>query len=560
MKKLSLFLALVVGVGVFLIANPQPAFAQGETGSVTGVVTDPQGGTVAGADVTLTDVATKSSQTATTNESGRYHFASVKSGVYDIVISKSGFKTFKAAAQKVSIATQLTLDVALEVGALSETVVVTSQAGTELQTANATIGNTINLKQLDLLPNLGRDATSLLGLQPGVTPRGDIAGSFMDQNTFTIDGGNNTDDMAGNTIGYIQNFTGVAGAQTSSMASGVVATPIESVEEFKVSTFGQTSDFNSSSGAQVQMVTKRGTDLWHGSGYGYYYATNHGAANSWLNNHTQFTKGIAPTQRPCAAGTTLSSGDNNCVMPFTPIIPNHRSRFGFSLGGPVVPWKILDGKTYLFVNYEGFRYPGAGIFERPYPTAAMRAGVIQVPDKDGVYQPYNLNPNPVTVTVGSAATGTVRTVTLPGSTLDPRGIGMSSTISQLWTKFLPLPSDPLCSFCAAGVSDGYNTQGYLGTIRTPLTSNNYVGRLDHDFNSKHRFFTSFRAFKLLNITTNQVDVGGFFGGTLGQFNPTAPRPQLGELWVTGLTSNLSPSLTNDLRLSYLWNWWQWSTP
>ncbi|HVS80961.1 MAG TPA: carboxypeptidase-like regulatory domain-containing protein, partial [Pyrinomonadaceae bacterium] len=403
MKRISLFLGLVVCIGVFLLANATPAFAQGETGSVTGVVTDPQGATVAGAEVTLTDIATHSPRTTTTNESGRYHFASIAVGLYDIMMSKSGFKVHKATAQKVSVGSQLTVDVALEVGSLSETVVVTSQAGSEMQTANATIGNTISLKQLELLPNLGRDATSLLSLQPGVTPRGDIGGSYFDQNTFTIDGGNNTDDMAGNTIGYIQNFTGLAGAQTSSMASGVVATPIESVEEFKVSTFGQTSDFNSSSGAQVQMVTRRGTDQWHGSGYGYYYATNHGAANSWVNNHTVFTKGVAPTGTPCAAGTTLSSGDNNCVMPYSPIIPNHRSRFGFAIGGPVVPWKILGGKTYLFFNYEGFRFPGTGLFERAYPTAAMRAGVIQVPDSTGAYIPYNLNPFPVSVVVGNSS-------------------------------------------------------------------------------------------------------------------------------------------------------------
>src|SRR5438874_1736066 len=410
MKRLSFFLALAVCVGVFLTLNAAPAFAQGETGSVTGVVTDAQGGTVAGADVTLTDVATKSPRTTTTNDSGRYHFASVPVGTYDITITKSGFKVHKAAAQKVSIATQLTLDVALEVGALTETVVVTSQAGTELQTNNATIGNTIDLKKLELLPNLGRDATSLLSLQPGVTPRGDIAGSFMDQNTFTIDGGNNTDDMAGNTIGYIQNFTGITGSQTNGMASGVVATPIESVEEFKVNTVGQTADFNSSAGAQVMMVTRRGNDQWHGSGYGYYFATNHGGANSWENNHTTFNKGIVPPSRPfCSAATTYSKGDNNCVLPYTPIIPNHRSRFGFSVGGPATKLKVLGGKTYFFVNYEGFRYPNATTFERAYPTAAFRAGVIQVPDSNGVYQPYNLNPFPVTVTVGSAATNTVRT-------------------------------------------------------------------------------------------------------------------------------------------------------
>jgi hypothetical protein len=520
--------------------------------------------------VTLTDIATNGKQTATTNDSGRYNFPVVHPGLYDITVSKSGFKVSKMSQQKVSIGLVLTVNVTMEVGALNETVVVTSTPlGSELQTTNATIGNTIDLKQLELLPNLGRDATSLLGLTPGVTPRGDIAGSYMDQNTFTIDGGNNTDDMAGNTIGYLTNFTGTAGAQTNGMASGVVFTPIESVEEFKVSVSGQTADFNASSGANVQMVTRRGTDTWHGSVYGYYFATNHGAANSWSNNHTTFTKGISIDRKPCSPGTTLSSGDNNCVMPYTPIIPNHRSRFGFSIGGPIIPKKVLGGKTYLFWNYEGFRFPGSGTFERAYPTEAFRKGVIQVPDAAGVYQPYNLNPFPVTTVVGSAATNTVRTVTLPaagtacptstsytlGTTTgcDPRAIGMSSTISQLWNNFLPLPNDPLAG-------DQYNTQGYLSTIRTPLTSNNYVGRLDHDFSSKHRFFSSFRASKLLNITTNQVDVGGFFaGGSKGQYNPVAPRPQLGELWVIGLTSTLTPRITNDLRLSYLWNWWQWST-
>src|SRR5690242_12399443 len=332
MKRLSVFLALVLGMGLVLFASSKPTFAQGETGSVTGVVTDPQGGTVAGADVMLTDLATNSSRTTTTNESGRYHFASVAAGNYDITITKSGFKVHKATAQKISVGTQITLDVMLEVGALTESVVVTAQAGSELQTGNATIGTTIDLKQLELLPNLGRDASTLMALQPGVTARGDASGSYMDQNTFTVDGGNNTDDMAGNTIGYIQNFTGVAGAQTSSMASAVVATPIECVEELIVSTFGQTSDFNASSGAQVQMVTRRGTDQWHGSGYGYYFATNHGAANSWTNNHTAFNKGIVPPSRPaCAAGTTYNTGDNNCVLPYTPIIPNHRLRAGFSV-------------------------------------------------------------------------------------------------------------------------------------------------------------------------------------------------------------------------------------
>src|SRR5438445_1563541 len=167
---------------------------------------------------------------------------------------------------------------------------------------------------------------------------------------------------------------------------------------------------------------------------------------------------IALNQNHCPSGTTLISGDNNCVMPFTPIIPNHRDRFGFTVGGPIVPKKILGGKTYLFFGYEGFRFPGVGIFEKQSPSIAMRAGVIQVPDSSGVFQPYNLNPGPVTTVVGSAAAGNLRTVTLPGTTLDPRGLGISPTISTLWSKFMPIGTDPLCSFCPS-LGDGYNTLG-----------------------------------------------------------------------------------------------------
>src|SRR5256886_14665457 len=337
MKRLSIFLGLVVCVGLLCTLGASATHAQtASSGSITGLVADPQGASVPGADVVLTDLATNGKQTTTTNDSGRYNFRGVSPGIFDITVTKTGFKTAKLAQQKVSIGLVLAVNVTMEVGSLTETVIVTtSPLGSELQTANATIGNTINLKQLELLPNLGRDATSLLSLQPGVTPRGDIAGSYMDQSTFTVDGGNNTDDMAGNTIGYIVNFTGTGGSQTNGMASGVVPTPIESVEEFKTSTFGQTADFNSSSGANVQMVTKRGTNQYHGSGYGYYFATNHLGANSWANNHTPFTKGSGT--RPCAAGTTFQKGDTNCVMPYTPIIPNHRDRFGFSFGGPIAP-------------------------------------------------------------------------------------------------------------------------------------------------------------------------------------------------------------------------------
>ena len=590
MKRVSLFLALAVLVTLLFSLGASPARAQtASSGSVTGQVSDPQGAIVQGAEVTLTDNATKSVITTTTNDAGRYSFPVVNPGVYDIIVTRQGFKTAKFTAQKVSVGAVLTVNVSMEVGALTETVVVTSTpAGTELQTANATVGTTINLKELELLPNLGRDATTLMALQPGVTPAGQVAGAVGDQNSFTIDGGQNSDDMSGDQVGYTVNFTGTAGAQTNGIASGVVPTPIESVEEFRVNTFGQTADFNGSIGAQVQMVTKRGSDQWHGSGYGYYWTPNILGANSWSANHTKFTKGNPtftgnpPKPRACDPGTTLHKGDNNCIMPYTPIIPNQRKRFGFTIGGPMIPFKVLGGKTYVFANYEGFRYGGVGTFRRSYPTPAMRAGVIQVQNATssaitgtengatisygpGAFVPYNLNPFPVTVTIGNptSSLSPLRTVTLPaclrtGGFCDPRVNAANATpnplITQLWNT-IPLPNDPVTG------GDQFNTQGLLSTIRLPLTSNVYVGRIDHDFNSKHRFFTSFRAQHLVNTVNTQVDVGGLLPGTTrGQYKSTATRVQTPELLVFGLTSTLSPTMTNDLRVSYLWNWWQWGTP
>ena len=145
-------------------------------------------------------------------------------------------------------------------------------------------------------------------------------------------------------------------------------TPVESIEEFKVATSGQTADFNGSSGSQVQMVTKRGTNAIHGSAYEYYYATDVGAANTWDNNHTP-------------------SGN----LGYTPLPITHSNRFGGALGGPIIPKKLLGGKWYFFVNYEGLRYPQSAIYSRAVPTPTLRAGVVFINEGSAGYVPYNLN-------------------------------------------------------------------------------------------------------------------------------------------------------------------------
>jgi hypothetical protein len=513
-------------MGTMLILSAPPAWAQAtSTSSVTGQVTDQQNAAIPGAEVKLIDTATTSTLTTTTNEAGRYIFINVSPGIYDITISRSGFARAKVMGQKAEIGSTLTINVALEIGATTTVVEVLATAGAELQTSNAAVGTTLNNDALIHLPNLGRDVSTLAVLQPGVTPGGFTAGAYADQNTYTLDGGNNSDDMSGNYTTYTTNFTGTGGAQTNGNPSGVLPTPVESIEEFRVQTFNQTSDFNSSIGGNIQMVTKRGSNQFHGSGYGYYFATNLGAANTWTNNHT-------PAQG----------------LPYTPLPSNHRNRFGGSIGGPLTP-RIWGGKTYFFFNYEGSRFPNVAPYERTVPSLLMRAGVIQVPDASGKYIAYNLNPTPVTVNGV-----TYQPAACPAGSCDPRAIGLNPIVKQVWDKFMPLPNEFL------NQGDLYNTQGYLSTIRAPLTSNSYVGRIDRDFGDKWRFFGSYRFLRLVNVTTNQVDIGGALpGGAFGQPAATAPRTQVPAYWVAGMTTNITPTVTNEFRFSYLRNFWQWGS-
>ncbi|HTS62617.1 MAG TPA: carboxypeptidase-like regulatory domain-containing protein [Candidatus Acidoferrales bacterium] len=495
------------------------------TSTVTGQVTDPQNAAIPGVEVRLVDTATGSTQSTVTNEAGRYIYVNVASGTYNLLFSKEGFAQARVTGQQVAVGATMTVNAALQVGATTTTVEVVATSAAELQTTNAQVGTTLNSEALLSLPNMGRDVSTLAVLQPGVSPTGFTAGSYVDQNTYMLDGGNISDDMAGNTTGYIVNFTGLGGGQTSNFPSGVIPTPVESIEEFRVSTFNQTADFNNSIGSNVQMVTKRGTNTYHGSGYFYYFATNVGAANSWINNHT-----------PSAAFGT----------PYTPLPSNHRTRFGGTLGGILLP-KLLGGKTYFFTNYEGSRFPNVSTYERSVPSDLMRAGVIQVPDSSGKYVAYNLNAVPVTVNGV-----TYNPATCPAGSCDPRGIGLNPIVNTIWQKYMPRANE----FKNQG--DLYNTQGFLSTIRAPLTQNVYIGRIDHDFGANWRFFASYRAMRLVNLTTNQVDIGGFFpGDALGTPAAIAPRPQNPSVWNVGVTTNVRPTVTNDVRFTYLRNFWQW---
>jgi hypothetical protein len=516
------YLAVLALAAAILTLNARNVFAQtGGTGIVFGTITDPSGAAVPAATVILTDAATNSERTTTTNESGRYDFPNVPPGKYNLTISKGGFRVGKFLNQSVAVGESRTLDAKLEMGAASQVVEVTA-ANTDLQTMNATIGNTVNSATLESLPSLGRDVSSFVTMQPGVSPDGSVGGTVVDQASFMLDGGNNSNDMDGSGGVYNPSFgddpsgglfsnvnnpisganAGIAGNQPS----GVMPMPIDSVEEFKVATSNQTADFNASSGMQVSIVTKRGNNAWHGTAYEY-YLDNTMSGNTWQNNQ---------------------SG--------TPVPDWHRSWFGVAGGGPVIPKDILGGKTYIFANYQGTRFPLSESFDRLVPSADMRNGILHDPSNPAIT--YNLN------------------------TLDPRGIGINSFVQQLWNQHMPLPTAGAgCGpFTGDNKCDGVNTLDFRGQLGIPEDDNFGVVRLDHDFGAKWHFMSSYRYYHLKRATDDQVDIGGFFkGDTLGTPTALTNRPQVPWYLVVGMTTNITSNVTNDFRYSYLRNAWEWGS-
>ena len=244
-------------LGILLSLCSLTAWPQSSTaGTVAGQVVDPQNLAISGAQVQIVDTSTNTSFTTLTNKTGRYVFPQVTPGNYKIVFSKPKFARFEVTGQEVLLGQLLTLDAKLEIGAVSTTIEV-SPAGAALQTMNATVGNTVSRQALLLLPNLSRDVQTLSVLQPGVNPSGFAAGTANDQNTYQLDGGNISDDLAGNTVAYQTSYAGRAAAGRRNCRRSDTHARGE-YRRVQVSTSNQTSDFNNSSGMQVQLVTRHG--------------------------------------------------------------------------------------------------------------------------------------------------------------------------------------------------------------------------------------------------------------------------------------------------------------
>jgi hypothetical protein len=531
-KRINLALVLLL---VVCVSSALPVWGQStDTGTVVGLVRDSTGAVVVGAKVTLTDAATSISQTAVTNDTGRYTFVNVKPGMYNMSVTKVGFSTTKTEHEEVKVGTTLTVDLALQVGGANVVVEVTA-TGNELQTTDAAVGQTITGDALDSLPGLGRDVSTFVTLQPGVAPDGSVAGGNQDQNSFQLDGGNNSSDMDGTQNTYTASFAGdptgglvnnevtatsPGGSPGGGGPTGVMPTPADSIEEFRVATNNQTADFNSSAGAQIRLVTKRGTNQWHGTAYEY-YLDNNWSANSWDNNHV----------------------DPKIALP-----SYHYNRFGGSIGGPLVPKEFLGGKTYIFANYEGFRWPNSATIIRATPSPDMQLGLLT--DVNSGIQ-YNLNPYPVTNTAGNPVAANAGCSSdladFPSGVCDPQGIGISKTVQTMWQS---MPKSDSPGSCLGLVRcDGVNVQAFTANYPITWRDDFAVLRLDHDFGAKWKFYSTYRYYHQARGVNNQIDIAG------GTPVSTAARPSVPWYLTAGVSTNITSNLTNDFHYSFLRNWW-----
>lgn len=308
------------------------AMSQTGTTRLSGTVRDNNNAVVPGATVKLSNPATGFERTTTTNTDGTYSFASIPPATYQLEVTASGFKKLINTGLVLAVDTNARFDTVLEAGDVSAIVNVTANSIESIvNTQDASIGNNINSEQITQLPTDLRRVNDLLSLQPGVTRDGYVAGGRSDQANITLDGVDINDQQTG----------GRSGGGDLSQGSALRATT-ESVEEFRITTLGANANQGRSSGAQISLITKGGTNDFRGAAF-YFYRPTALSANRFFNN-------LAGTPRPSLA----------------------RSVYGGAIGGP-----IKKDKMFFFYSFEGQFQKEDATVNRVVPLAHLGQGEVR---------------------------------------------------------------------------------------------------------------------------------------------------------------------------------------
>ena len=321
--------------------------ALAQTGSIQGTVTDQSGAVVQGAEVTVRNLATNDTRVVQTGNTGVYSIQNLAVGHYGISIKKGGFKSFRLDDVELTVAQALTADGVLEPGAVTEEVVVRASEAPPVDLETAQVSNLVDSREIADLPLITRDPYSLILLSPGTSQTTSylggitVNGSRERNNNFLLDGADNND-------------TSVPGGP-----SGALSINPDSAQEFRVITNNFNAEYGRNTGAIVDVVTKSGTNEFHGAAYEFGRWNSFGGARDWFNRAVDPASG-APQ----------------------PMDPYIRNQFGYSFGAP-----IIKNRTFFFVNQEFQRFRTTLTNSAVVPTADFKTGIFNY-----LGQPIDLTP------------------------------------------------------------------------------------------------------------------------------------------------------------------------
>ena len=501
-RQLAVLIVTFIAVSTFLLA-------QSATTSVHGTITDAKGAVVVGASVTISDPATGLSRSVMTGSQGEYQFLELPPATYELTVKSKGFATVNEKGIQLLVRTPGTVNVTMQVATGIETVEVNATA-TLVNTENASMGHAFDAQQIQALPFEGREPTSILTLQPGVV----FTGNNLDKANSPTASGFDSDSRAGAVNGGRSDQTNVTldgvddNDQATGRLQGSLRVPLDSLEEFRVTTANSDADSGRSSGGQIALVTKSGTNGFHGGAYEYYRPTF--AANDWFIKASQISSGL-PNRPPFLL----------------------RNTYGAFLGGP-----IKKDRLFFFLSFEGMRKREDQSVIRTVPTDDLRNGYINYPcDTDPVTCPTgverlsptqlaNLDPN--CSSIGSCTyTSGAHVGSFPG---------VNPYVTDVFQQY------PHGNSSSAG--DGYNTIGYTFAAPAPENLNMYVAKLDYNLNangSQHLFVRG-------------VQDGDHNSAGAQQFpgQPSSILEVVTSKGITaGFTSSFKNSWINNFRFGYI---------
>ena len=475
--------------------------AQTTFGSVVGNVTDASGAAVPGTEVILTNLGTNEKRTETTNTEGLYQFVNVAPSAYSVSVEKAGFKRLVRSPVNVQTETTSKIDLALQVGEVTQTVEVTAQTPL-LTPESSTLGTVIDERKTVELPLNGRNPLNLVALVPSVVPQGGSMSSPNGQNPFAwgnyqIGGG-----MANQSMVWLDGSP-VNGSYINITA--LIPTQ-DSLQEFKVATNNLSPEYGRFAGGVVNFTTKSGSNEIHGTAYEF-LRNKDLDANTFFNNLNGTPRGA-----------------------FT------QNQFGFNVGGPIIIPKVYNGKnkTFFFVNYEGFRLREGASYTETVPTAAERGG-----DLSGLAasQGYNIYDPVTTCGTGAGYARTCGANEATGSRLPFAGnVIPTSRINPTSLTLLNLYPAPNAPGNAQGVGN------WVGNGSQGGNANQTVVHIDQNVSDKQHITARYTYWGNLNLPNDPFSNGVCQDRCTEIFNTNN--------FVLGDAYSFTPTLVMETRVSY----------